>query len=698
MHFHVIDNGSDLSAVNSLQENNSLLHQTLLAEFNISSVTKAILGYTCVFLTVDEHRKFAATSKKIKVDAYSAHFYTSCQTKNLPSLRDFLSNNRNLVSLSVSVLPDEDASPPTEETKSLAEEKISLSNNRNFVLPDEDASPPTEATKSSEEKIFPSNDFNLLREFFPKIFELQLSCRFPDVDWFASIPKLRELALFNCETDISVGGKFPNLENLILQNYTASFSFEMLRDVPLKALGLDNCPEIDLSQLTDLVHLTHLTICNIYGIQIPSFKGCHNLKVIDLINVVPTGFEPLHELESLEEFRLDTNTSEDDPFINITFLQDCHKLRVLSLSGIDVVDVIPLGTCLSLEELPLTEIGELVDISPIMGLPIIRKITIHSGDLDTTNLYNFPSTLTCLNLFGSVFGGNISFGFSSKLKEIILDFKKYKNGLAFLDLPSLRESLMSLSLASYVLSEEKDVQTLASLTKLETLFLGGVTDTNIRLFSNLTKLERVHIWDSAISNLNGLKNCVNIWGLFLTDNNHLSNIKVVKNFPLLEKVEFKNCPRITDVDILSVCPKLRSIKLEDCGIESLAPFSNCLNLQNLEINSPIIGIAELIAHSTLETLFLNNCCRLTNLDPLKLCPNLREICFLCCNDLDFSPLVHCAKLEKITLKIPVGSDITVLRTCGKFRKIITALIIRMIFICIILYHKPAYTHYNNSLL
>jgi hypothetical protein len=570
MHFSVEDNSSS----------NNLETQTP-SRFNITSCTGVVITCVSKFLSFEQLVEFAAANKQIKKDAYSFPFPLCSPVRNLVSLRNFLANNPNLNPLSLN-LQIENSSPNQEEKISLNQEEKKSSSNQSEVS----------SLLNQKEGLW------LFQDFFPKIICLDLICTYPDPECFTHLTKLEGLALFNCKVDISVCTKFPMVKKIILKDYPSEFSSKVLRSLPLEVLDMDTCPLIKLDELTDLPNLRQLTIRNIKLI-VPAFKGCDNLQILELENVMAVSIEPLHTLKSLKEFLLTADLTYNYPLLVLDFLQNCKSLTSIVLARFNLINVNPLSTCPCLERIRINRADNLVDISSLVQLSCIKSIAVFSEKLDITNIIAFPPTVVELKLFGKRMNGNVSF--PSKMEELNLEFEEYIGVMSCLDSPLLRENLRVLSLEEFKLGGEEEKH-IAKLTKLEELHVSGVTGMNVHLFNNLIHLHTIGIYHSTIFSLDGLRNCSKVRNLRLSNNPGLVDIQGIKNFPLLEEVDFEVCPMIINIELVAECPKLIFAEFIRCGNIFPGRFKQCLNLERIRINGHNVTREQLLKYGEEDVL------------------------------------------------------------------------------------------------
>lgn len=535
MHFQVIENSNSDKNI------------------TLASCADAIITHIGRFLTIQEQIQFATSNTRIKAKVFSGLLDVTYPIKDILSLKQFLSHNPNVTSLTLSIL----------------------------------------TTYGTKEDISPSN-LLVLQEFFPKITNLDLYCSFPDLCWFEGLTKLRTLAVTNCKVNISLCTNFPAITNLKLVNYRKDFSLKLLQSLPLQHLTLEECPLVNVSQLTNLAYLKILLIRRQRCDVLYSLPTCPNLECIMLINVLPIDIGPLHILEQLQEFRYETTIKDYHPTIDLEFLRSCKALTTVILNRVDITSIEALSTCSSLQKVWINKAINLVDISPLTRLPVVKDVSVVSTNLEVLSEATFPSSLTQLELDGKILAGNIRF--TSKVKSISFNFKEYKNDFTCLDSPLLQDSLSSLGILSFMLKEPETTY-ITKLTNLRGICIGGITDTNVSIFNSLTKLHTISIHTSTLTSLEGLKSCVNLRTLYLTNNAQLVYIQALKDIVGIKKIVIDSCRNIHCPEVLNHCANLETLSFNNCGRICITPFKACPKLQKLQLDGRDITSEKLLAHN-----------------------------------------------------------------------------------------------------
>ena len=144
--------------------------------------------------------------------------------------------------------------------------------------------------------------------------------------------------------------------------------------------------------------------------------------------------------------------------------------------------------------------------------------------------------------------------------------------------------------------------------------------------SELESIESLYAWDSEITNLQGLENCINLESLYL-ENNKISDIKPLLSLDKITNLDisYNNITDISQIKSLSCLNKLVSIGLSGCNIENLndiIPMLNPEKLSSLQLSdNNIINITELSKLTNLEALYLEG----NNISDISAISNLTNL-------------------------------------------------------------------------
>ncbi len=128
------------------------------------------------------------------------------------------------------------------------------------------------------------------------------------------------------------------------------------------------------------------------------------------------------------------------------------------------------------------------------------------------------------------------------------------------------------------------LQPLASLTRLESLALGGVTPggpgvTAIRSLSSLRQLRLLRL---RLSSATLLSELVALEELVLLGCKLRDLLREFPNLPRLELLELSDC-EVPDLRAIAASPSLRVLRLADTELDSLEPLRACPTLEQLDL-------------------------------------------------------------------------------------------------------------------
>lgn len=126
----------------------------------------------------------------------------------------------------------------------------------------------------------------------------------------------------------------------------------------------------------------------------------------------------------------------------------------------------------------------------------------------------------------------------------------------------------------------KGSESLFRCNKLTRLSLNRFDNKTSTLFSNLNKLEKLTIMNSAIEDLVGLENLIQLNYLSITNLKNLSSLIGLQDLIQLEELEIYKCKKVSEISILLKLTNLRRLLLIDIGnILSIKGLENLTNLR-----------------------------------------------------------------------------------------------------------------------
>lgn len=138
-------------------------------------------------------------------------------------------------------------------------------------------------------------------------------------------------------------------------------------------------------------------------------------------------------------------------------------------------------------------------------------------------------------------------------------------------------------LQNVYLGELKGKESILSLRGLESLYLYGYPDQDLRPLDRLAKLRRLQLGPARrLITLDGLERLTTLTLLGIYHAPQLRSIDLVSAAALLEELELDGCRAVSDVSAVGNLRSLRRLLLVNCGrISSLRPLHNCPQLETV---------------------------------------------------------------------------------------------------------------------
>jgi len=330
-------------------------------------------------------------------------------------------------------------------------------------------------------------------------------------------------------------------------------------------LKLDNK---NISEITPLQSLTHLTYLNLYDNQILDIKP---LEFLSNLTELELGFNkisntiPLQSLTNLTELGLSYNQ-----IFNIKPLQSLTHLNKLRLGGNPISNIKPLRFLTNLTDLDLQS-TEISDLAPLQSLTNLTSLCLGlEGKPDLTPLYSL-----------------------THLTSLCLDFE-FKPDLTPL------QSLTNLTRLSVSMSQISDITPLQSLTNLTELCLSWNEISDITPLQSLTNLTSLDLGNNQISDITPLQFLTNLTALSLYTN-QISDITLLKSLTNLTALSV-NLTGQQKTQFVACCQKWVNIAKSSQQIErnrnskTLKQVCEIIGLSGIEItlcSSPYAALAQL---------------------------------------------------------------------------------------------------------
>ena len=496
-----------------------------------------------------------------------------------------------------------------------------------------------------------------------------------DISSIAHLTSLKRISLGNSKiVGLDLIPSFPNIEEIEID----SINIEILSKLPnLKKLIVTTDGNLDFNSFQNLSQLEDL--------KIVGGKDISNLgALVRFVNLKSLAFTSIGKFAAGEKLpvikNLQTLTFETMNLPDLLTLSDFKKLTQLKINFTRISDRLqwPENRSVTLMEVT-TFSGQ--DLDWLKVFQNLEDLTLNGG---VESLSTLPALerLKRLNLDGINFG---SLGDLTKVPNLeSLFLGKYGSELDLAELPFFPHlqtfEYSRDSLSQYDLAWIKQLPNLNSLTlklDLKSLIDGDDLPENLDFLSltsstltNLDFLQKLHKLRSLSLNL------ISVDGL----ENHVFDLPYVKNVSLsLKKVQYSRMPvfsgaLIADISLIgdesieardeniSRFPHVKILKFENSE-NSLSLLSNFLDVETLELNSPMIDFSSLPEMANMHSLSLSTI-DLENLSGIEKMRNLHEIEFVVRNNLqDISGLKLLSKLELIKNSRPLRAQFRTFESC-----------------------------------
>jgi len=533
-----------------------------------------------------------------------------------------------------------------------------------------------------------------------------------DLDASLRMEAVRSLKLEGHELSLKSLTPFKFLQTLHWEDVNILHLTEFTSFTELQVLELINAD--GLSEIDGLDHISKIQKFTLNGaekLKSAKVKNCLELEVLDLnlwwnssldflevemcprletisMEVAQCVKEPkFSELEELKS--LDLCLYEGAKNI---ILQNCPLIESIYISGEEIEQVngmqkltklhscelsckslkrLNLANCNSLEDFYLWGSSQLIDID-LSSCSLLSELAEDFSELVNLNLEN------CLSMEG------LDLRYASGLKNLNL---RNCSSLLELYLPYNDHSLCTIDLSgcpqiSHLgasLNENfNDLKFLSSCPEVTnlTLYLDSQI-TNLNFLEHSLKLDSLSLFDlESLNNLEGLESVADTLSELTLSGLQLLKFPQSIDFPQLialhltadriEEVDFLKCMpnlEILDLDCESIChvdglshlAELEELEISHFPCHDLSSLQHCNNIAELSIYraEELERIDQLTNFSQLETLFLQNCDVLEDLEPLGNLTNLRDLDLNLksnSNELCFTPLGRLKKLRSLNLQ------------------------------------------------
>jgi hypothetical protein len=490
--------------------------------------------------------------------------------------------------------------------------------------------------------------------------EPELLMPFPQLNelhWSGTrIQGLQEIAFLNHLQTLYLESA-DNLSNLVDLHMFKELKFFLLNHAEqLNSVVVENCKKLEKLDVGD------------WGAEWDNFKvkDCPSLRVLNVDASIISNVATISNLAELEDLNFNIYDRESPNDVIRISLEGCPMLKEASFRGgmIKTIEGLPgssklqnlalrnvsldsldLSNCISLENIWLDCNNSLKRLN-LSNCLLVEDLDIDLRKIEFLNLKNC-SDLQYLDLRHSQNLQRLNLEGCNSLIEVFLPLNehKLKEFSWSKEVPSLQELGISLN------NSFKDLGFLENAHELQTLHIYCNNEVNDLCFINsLKSLERLNLSElEGISSLDGLEGvsenlsylsmdgldsltefeitCVfpqlvelNLSALEIQDLNFL---KAMPNLELLEL----NCPGLNDFSGLSNLSTLEELGMDQFLEGNLACLTNCSSLLKLSIYraDSLTSLESIQKLNGLESLFLQNCDKVSNLAPLGHLSQLKSL-------------------------------------------------------------------------
>lgn len=466
---------------------------------------------------------------------------------------------------------------------------------------------------------------------------------------------LRNLKYVNISnTKVSNLGPISNvtfLEHLDISN-TATTDIQFIKySDRLKLLDIS---QTRIEDISDLVNLKSIRMLKADQTPIMSFNVLNEFKNIEGLSLVETGFnnaENIKDLEKLEELNLSKNY-----IINSSFLSNLSSLRVLNLSETNIEDLSPLIGLNNLEVVDLTK-TPVSSLEALQGKESITKIFVDESSVSVGEADMFVRSNPKILLIHHV-----------------KDLEMWWSTLSVAWKESLKKANPSIK------GDQPNIETLTYTIGLEELDLNGSGITDLKPVLRFVKIKKIDFSNNPIDDLIPLTEVKTLIEI-TAKNTRLRNIAPLKENQAITTLDFDGSPISSILDLM-ILDNLKKINVNGAPIslEEVPEFliqrpdvllmyrteelinwwmdlddnwkNTWVETQKIRLNPNSEDLHQLTSLPILR--FSNR--QITDLNPLKVFVNLRELDIFDAPLSDLSPIEELIHLKKLRISQVPATD------------------------------------------
>lgn len=434
-------------------------------------------------------------------------------------------------------------------------------------------------------------------------------------------------------------------------------SLEPLRSFPNLALFSSESSQVD--DLEPLAKLKGLRWLKLNGTQIRDLsplKDLSNLELLDISDTPVSTLKPLASLDSL--VRLDaTETRISD----LDGIEGMTAIRRLNFDYCQITDLSPLASMKQLEVVEFSS-NPITDLNPLEGLEQLKRIDLSATQVADLSPLRGTRQLSYVNLAGTFvadltpLSGNIFRVSNSDGPVTMPTGSKRQDSIVGLVEPAIQREFHSGgtngdSESSNLKSNSADKQVAVGremVRGIEHLDISRTKVQSLRPLKGMSRMRKIVARGSQLNDLQGLET-TKLIRLDLSDT-PVSDLSPLVRLPNLVDLTLENTKNVKSLDALRNLPKLSNVLLSNCAIKNLDGLEACTSLRRLAIErcSELNDVSALADLKKLDRLTLVDVPKLKKL-PSSIGTQISRVRMVGTSIVDFSPLCKLGRLEKIYL-------------------------------------------------
>lgn len=286
----------------------------------------------------------------------------------------------------------------------------------------------------------------------------------------------------------------PYLETLTIRNQDLS-GLDCLGSLnKLKNLDLTGCrfPADDLSVLTTLPALTHLTLSDCSLSTIRSLENAQNLTCLDLSNNAIRDLSVLTPMTTLTELYLQHNAVD-----TLSDLSSLSNLQTLDVSYNLLTSLAPIATCVKLQDLEANN-NQLSGLDGVDNLPLLASLSVDYNTITDVSLLAACTELKNLSIAENTVTDISALGVLTNLE--VFDFSS--NQVTAIPTWPLGSALKTID-GSY--NQLTSIDALSNLDQLAYIYMDYNLLTNVDALANCFCLVQLNVFGNSISDVSALR-------------------------------------------------------------------------------------------------------------------------------------------------------------------------------------------------